>query len=113
MGIDYGIRNVDNWNMKTTIDIPDELLQFVRKHTASSTIRGAVIAALESYRQRARQQELIPHLGTFKDFMTLKELQEMREERDIRHDNRRQQLVDRNASRQRGSRSAVPRRKSA
>jgi hypothetical protein len=99
--------------MKTTVDIPTELLQFVKKHTGSKTIRGAVVAALESYKQRARQQELIPLLGTFKNFMTQAELREMREARDKRHDNRRQQLVDRNAPRQREPRGSVTRRKSA
>jgi putative antitoxin of VapBC-like toxin-antitoxin system len=99
--------------MKTTIDIPDELLKFVKKHTGSKTIRGAVVAALESYKDRARQQEVIPLLGTLKNFMTQRELQDMREERDKRHDDRRQQLVDRNPPHHRGSRSSIASRKSA
>jgi hypothetical protein len=99
--------------MKTTIDIPDELLKFVKQHTGSKTIRGAVVSALESYRQRARQQEIIPLLGTFKNFMTQKELREMRQERDKRHDHRRQQLVDRDATPGRRPTGPLPRRKSA
>jgi Arc/MetJ family transcription regulator len=99
--------------MKTTIDIPDDLLKSMMKRTGSKTIRGAMIAAIESYLHREGQRDLVKHLGTFKDFMTIEELQAMREERDKRHDDRRQQLMDRSASRKRELRRAIPRRKSA
>jgi Arc/MetJ family transcription regulator len=99
--------------VKTTVDIPDELLKSVMKATGSRTIRGAVVAALEAYHQRARQRELIPLLGTLKNFMTPQELREMRESREKRHDHRRQQLVGRNAPSERQSRGPLSRRKSA
>jgi len=99
--------------MKTTVDIPDDLLKSVMKATGSSTIRGAVVAALEAYHQRTRQRELIPLLGTLKNFMTPQELAEMRETREKRHDHRRQQLMGGNAPRQRQPRGPLSRRKSA
>jgi hypothetical protein len=99
--------------MKTTVDIPDDLLKDVMEHTGSKTIRGAVLAALEWYNHRGRQREAIKILGTFKDFMSRAELQEMRESRDQRHDARRQQFVGRGSARAGRSNSAIPRRKTA
>jgi hypothetical protein len=84
--------------MKTTVDIPDKLLKSAMQQSGSKTIRGAVLAALEWYNHRARQREVIKMLGTFKDFMTQDELREMRQSREQRHDDRRQQLMDRGAS---------------
>jgi hypothetical protein len=99
--------------MKTTIDIPDDLLKSAKDHSGSKTIRGAVLAALEWYDQRARQREAIKILGTFKDFMTQQELREMRGARDRRHDARRQQLVDRSVARAGRRGSSGARKKSA
>lgn len=99
--------------MKTTVDIPDKLLKSVMEKSGSKTIRGAVVTAMESFDQRGRQREAIRILGTFKDFMTQADLRRMRETREKRHDRRRQQLMDRSASREGGSRGPVPRRKSA
>jgi metal-responsive CopG/Arc/MetJ family transcriptional regulator len=99
--------------MKTTIDIPDDLLKYLKKKTRSETIRGAVLTAIEWYVHRERQREVIPLLGTLKGFISQEELQAMREEREKRHDARRQQLVGRGVTRPGGSRGSVSRRKSA
>jgi hypothetical protein len=99
--------------MKTTVDIPDKLLKSVMEKSGSKTIRAAVVTALEAYEQRAKQREVIRHLGTLKDFMSQEDLRQMREERDKRHDHRRQQLMDRSAPREGGPRGPVSRRKSA
>jgi hypothetical protein len=99
--------------MKTTVDIPDKLLKSVMKQSGCETIRGAVVTAMEWYNHRATQREAIGLLGTLKGFMSQEDLREMREARDKRHDHRGQQLMDRSASRQGGSRGPVSRRKSA
>jgi Arc/MetJ family transcription regulator len=99
--------------MKTTIDIPEDILKETMEFTGSKTIRGAVVAALEWYNRREKQRELVKHLGTFKNFMTQRELQEMRGTREKRHDHRRQQLVDRSVAAPRHSRSQKAGRKSA
>lgn len=99
--------------MKTTVDIPDDLLQEAMRLSDAKTIRAAVIAALEWYNRRQRQREVVKYLGTFKNFMTQRELREMRGAREQRHDDRRQQLVDRGAAASRKSGSSRARRKSA
>jgi hypothetical protein len=71
--------------MKTTIDIPDKLLREAMKITKASTKREAVISALEELRRREQAKKVIASFGTFKDFMTRKELRQMRGGRDRRH----------------------------
>ena len=60
--------------MKTTIDIPEDLLKDLMKRTSASTKREAVIMAIVEYNQRRRMGELTPILGTFIDFMDRTEL---------------------------------------
>ncbi|MBI4843303.1 MAG: type II toxin-antitoxin system VapB family antitoxin [Nitrospirae bacterium] len=67
--------------MKTTIDIPDADLKEIIKHTGAKTKREAVVYAVKDYNRRRRLAELAKSLGTFKDFMTLEDLKEMREDR--------------------------------
>jgi len=65
--------------MKTTVDIPNEMLVEAMKHSKAATKREAVVAALDEYNRRHRVAALRRHLGTFKDFMTPDELMKMRE----------------------------------
>ena len=71
--------------MKTTIDIPDDLLKRVVKRTHAKTKRQAVVTALEEYDRRERMADLVKHFGTFKNFMNLDELMELRWGRTKRH----------------------------
>ncbi|MGD0768055.1 MAG: type II toxin-antitoxin system VapB family antitoxin [Tepidisphaeraceae bacterium] len=68
--------------MKTTIDIPDEMLKKAMKYSKASTKREAVITAVAEYNRRHGQAELIKYLGTFKDFITPEELQRSRAQRE-------------------------------
>jgi len=67
--------------MKTTIDIPEKELKAVMKYTRAKTKKEAVICAIKDFNKRHRLAELAKILGTFKDFMTQTELEEMREDR--------------------------------
>ena len=67
--------------MKTTIDIPDEDLKEVMRHTKSKTKRDAVVFALKDFNKRQRLAGLAKMLGTFKDFMTQADLKTMREDK--------------------------------
>jgi Arc/MetJ family transcription regulator len=60
--------------MKTTIDIPEDLLQDLMRRTSAATKREAVITAIVEYNQRRRMGELASILGTFGDFMNRTEL---------------------------------------
>lgn len=66
--------------MKTTIDIPDQELREVMRHTGARTKREAVVTAIAEFNRRQRARELVARFGTFDDFMTQEELRRMREE---------------------------------
>lgn len=64
--------------MTTTIDIPDEVLQRAMLASGTESAQMAVLRALEEFVSRHDQRTLIPLLGTFEDFMTPEELDQMR-----------------------------------
>ena len=64
--------------MKTTIDIPDEALQELMKHTKSKVKRDAVVTAIAEYNLRKRREVLAKTLGTFEKIISQKDLQRMR-----------------------------------
>lgn len=64
--------------MKTTIDIPEKVLQEVMCNTGAATKRAAVVTAIEEYNRRRRIEELVKTFGTFTDFMTQDDLARMR-----------------------------------
>lgn len=67
--------------MKTTIDIPDKLLQETMRRTNAKTKRAAIVTVLEGFNRRERLRELNARLkGTFVDFMTQEDLKLMRED---------------------------------
>ncbi len=70
--------------MKTTIDIPDGVLQEAMKHCGSATKREAILLALEEYNRRRRMARLAKKLGTFEKFMTRDELESLRKAGDRR-----------------------------
>jgi len=65
--------------VKTTIDIPDKLLEDAMKFTQAATKRDAVVTALTDFNQRQRMAALTKHLGTCKNLITPKELRKLRE----------------------------------
>jgi Bacterial antitoxin of type II TA system, VapB len=66
--------------VKTTIDIPDEALGEVMRHTGARTKREAVLAAIEEFNRRRRVGALVSKFGTLDGFMTGEELLRLREE---------------------------------
>jgi len=64
--------------MKTTVDIPDRELNLILKYTGAKTKREAIVIAIKEFNQRREAARLAKRLGTFRDFMTLKELQGLR-----------------------------------
>jgi Arc/MetJ family transcription regulator len=65
--------------MKTTIDIPDEVLEEAMRNTGASTKREAVVTALAEFNRRKALEELAEQLGTFENIITLEELLRLRE----------------------------------
>lgn len=64
--------------MRTTIDIPESLLNEAMRFARTKNKREAVVAAVRDYNKRHRMAALTRHLGTCKNMMTAKELSEMR-----------------------------------
>jgi Arc/MetJ family transcription regulator len=66
--------------MKTTIDIPNAVLEEAMKHTGAKTKRDAVVTAVERFNRLKRLEALNARVrGQFQEFMTQKELKAMRE----------------------------------
>jgi len=64
--------------MKTTIDIPDEVLKNLMRNSGAPTKREAVLTALLEFNRRHRLTKARSILGTFKNLMTVEELRELR-----------------------------------
>ena len=64
--------------MKTTINIPENLLAEAMKAAGATTKRDAVLRALEDFNRRARLRKLTERLGRSETFMSPEELQTLR-----------------------------------
>jgi Arc/MetJ family transcription regulator len=64
--------------MKTTVDIPDNLLKEAMRHSKASTKREAVVAALENFNRKHRMSRLREYLGKSDGFFTQDELDKLR-----------------------------------
>ena len=69
-------------SMKTTIDIPDEVLASAMRFTGAKTKREAVVKAIEEFNRSRRVEKILELAGTFPDFPSNEEL----EVADIAHD---------------------------
>jgi Arc/MetJ family transcription regulator len=65
--------------MKTTVDIPKDLLEDAIKFTGAKTKREAVVTAIADYNRRQRIASLRKHLGTCKNLLTAADLRRLRE----------------------------------
>lgn len=66
--------------MKTTIDIPNELLKEAQSFSGLHTKREIVVTALSEYTQRHRMKRLIQSFGTCDRLMTARDLETLRSE---------------------------------
>ena len=64
--------------MRTTVDLPDGLLDEAQRRCDFPTKREAVVAALEEMINKARREEFVRRLGTFDYDFTLEDLKKMR-----------------------------------
>ena len=64
--------------MKTTIDIPDDMLAELIDNTHAGTKRQAILTAIEDYNRRKRMTAVADMLGTFTDFIDTGELEASR-----------------------------------
>jgi Arc/MetJ family transcription regulator len=64
--------------MKTTVDIPKDLISAVQIASKTRTKKEAITVALEEYLRLRRSEELASLLGTFDEFMDREELDSLR-----------------------------------
>jgi Arc/MetJ family transcription regulator len=64
--------------MKTTIDIPEEVLKEAMRNAKTDVKRDAVLAAMEDFNRRCRLRALADRLGKSDTFMSVEELMKMR-----------------------------------
>jgi Arc/MetJ family transcription regulator len=65
--------------MKTTIDIPEDLMEEAMKFTGAKTKREAVVTAVDRFNHLKRLEKLNARVrGQFRDFMTQTDLKAMR-----------------------------------
>jgi Arc/MetJ family transcription regulator len=65
--------------MKTTIDIPEDLMEEAMKFTGAKTKREAVVTAVERFNHLKRLEKLNARVrGQFRDFMTQADLKALR-----------------------------------
>lgn len=68
--------------MKTTIDIPENVLVEAMRHTGARTKKDAILTAVERYNKLKRLEALNSRIrGTFKDFMSQYDLKALREDK--------------------------------
>jgi len=66
--------------MKTTVDIPKEMLEDLIRNTSAKTKKDAILAAIWEYNYRKQSADLTRILGTFSEIMDRDELEQMRRE---------------------------------
>ncbi len=65
--------------MKTTIDIPEKLLEEAMRFTGAKTKREAVVTAVERFNKLKRLEKMNTRVrGQFRDFMSQDELTKLR-----------------------------------
>ena len=64
--------------MKTTVDIPDDVLEEAMRFSKARTKRDAIVTAVEEFNARRRMAELARHAGTCVDLVTIDTLQALR-----------------------------------
>jgi len=67
--------------MKTTIDIPDDVLRESMRFTQATTKRDAVVAAMMDFNRRKKVEAFLKTIGTSDTFMSQDELADSRSER--------------------------------
>ena len=66
------------WNVKTTVDIPEDELADAIKFTKARTKREAVVQAIKDFNHRMRMAELTRFSGTCADLISPRELRALR-----------------------------------
>jgi hypothetical protein len=64
--------------MKTTVDIPDEMLDELIKNSKAIKKKDAILTAIEEYNNKHKFLHLSKYLGTFEGLISRSELEKLR-----------------------------------
>lgn len=64
--------------MKTSVDIPESVLEEAIKYSGARTKREAIVTAMEDFVRRRRMAELVKHAGTCTQMQSIEELEKLR-----------------------------------
>ena len=64
--------------MKTTVDIPDDILKDVMRMSEAKTKKDAIILAMQEYIAKKKMASMSKYLGTFETLISQKELADIR-----------------------------------
>ena len=64
--------------MRTTVDIPDDMLGELIENSGARTKREAILTAIEEYNRKKKIAALADVVGTFGQFMTADDLNQSR-----------------------------------
>ncbi len=67
--------------MKTTVDIPEKMLEEAMRHTRAKTKREAIVTAIEDFNRRKRMAELVKYSGTSDTLLSNDEIEELDKKR--------------------------------
>jgi Arc/MetJ family transcription regulator len=67
--------------MKTTVDIPDELLAEAMRHTRAKTKREAIVTAIQDFNRRKRMAELIKYSGASDTLLSNEDIENLEKKR--------------------------------
>ncbi len=67
--------------MKTTVDIPDEVLDEAMRYTQATTKREAIVTAMQDYVRRKRMAELVRYSGSSDTLLTNEEIEALERNR--------------------------------
>ncbi len=63
--------------MKTTVDIPDQVMEETARYSNAKTKREAILTAMEDYNRRHRAAKVMKLFGTFTSLDTNDEIEAM------------------------------------
>ena len=61
--------------MKTTVDIPERVLEDAMRYTRAKTKREAIVSAMQDYIRRKRMSELVGYSGSSDTLLTNDEIE--------------------------------------
>lgn len=72
--------------MKTSVDIPNEVLKAAIRYSGAKTKREAIVTAMEDFVRRKRMAELIKYSGKFDSMMSHEAMKATERSRQRKHD---------------------------